>query len=252
MLAMHSKALAADGLMPPDNWFVDNGATCHLTFRRHILSYFKLFSELKNLQAADENRVEAVGAGTAYLKAAVSGQQHIVELNNVWYVPKLNRNFSSVLAEQDKNENSVFISTSRICNLHVDDKKMLVGIRGLFRLVASTVLPAKPEVNMISDIDMLQLYHEQMGHQNKRHVSEVIEREFGIKASASYDTCEGCMYDKAHRLMYGTRKHATTAGQLIHADECGPTVQLKYRRLGVIVILFCLKMTTQSIAIYIS
>ena len=103
---------------------------------------------------------------------------------------------------------------------------MLVGVReqngGLFKLVASTVPPTKPEVNMISENDIIQLYHERMGHQNKRHVSEVIEREFGIKAPVIHDTCEGCMYGKSHKRKFGTRKNATAAGQLIHADVCGP------------------------------
>jgi hypothetical protein len=108
----------------------------------------------KSLQVADGNRTEAVGSGTAYLKAVVSGQQLDVELKNVWYVPKLNMNLFSVLAAQDENENSVFVSTSRISNLNIDNKKVTVGIRerngGLFKVVASTVLPAKPEVNMAS------------------------------------------------------------------------------------------------------
>jgi len=30
------------------------------------------------------------------------------------------------------------------------------------------------------------------------------------------------MYGKADKLKFGTRKHATAAGQLIHADVCGP------------------------------
>lgn len=226
LLAVHSEALAADGSMPSDSWVVDNGATCHLTYRRDILSDFKQFSECKSLQVADGNRIEAVGTGAVRLKSVVGGQQHEIELNNVWYVPKLNRNLFSVLAAQDRNENSVFISTSRICNLNVDDKKVLVGVRdkngGLFKLVASTVLPAKPEVNVVTDSDILQLYHERMGHQNKRHVSKVIEHEFGIKVSANHDTCEGCMYGKAHKLKFGTREHTTAPGQLIHADVCGP------------------------------
>ena len=227
MVAVDSEAHAADSSIQSDSWYLDNGATCHLTFRKDILSDFQQFPEFKSLQVADGNRIEAVGAGTAHLKAVVSGQQLDVELKNVWYVPRLNRNLFSVLAAQDKNENSVFVSTSRICNLNIDNKKVLVGIRerngGLFKTVATTVLPANPEVNMVTDNDVLQLYHERMGHQNKRHVSKVIERELGIKASVNHDICEGCQYGKAHKLKFGTREHATAPGQLIHADVCGPT-----------------------------
>jgi len=90
-------------------------------------------------------------------------------------VPKLQKNLFSVLAAQDKNENSCFISTSDICNLIVNNEKVLVGTReqngGLFKLVARTVMPSESaDVNVISNSNgaLLQLYHERMGHQNKR------------------------------------------------------------------------------------
>ena len=69
---------------------------------------------------------------------------------------------------------------------------------------------------------MLQLYHERMGHQNKRHVKDVMQEEFDIKVDVNNETCEACMYGKAHRLKFGTRERATAPGELIHADVCGP------------------------------
>jgi hypothetical protein len=106
----------------------------------------------------------------------------------------------SVLTAQDKHENSVFVSTSRISNLIFGNKKVLVSIRkrnfGLFKMVASTVLPANPEVYIASDNDFLQLYH-----------------------------CEGCQNGKSHKLKFGAREHTTGPGQLIHADVCGQSAR---------------------------
>jgi len=103
-------------------------------------------------------------------------KQHRVKLENVWYVPKLQRNMFSVLAAQDKHKNSHFFSTSQICNLIVNDEKVLVGTReqngGLFKLVAKTIVPDEcVEVNAVSNGSLLQLYHERMGHQNTRKPS---------------------------------------------------------------------------------
>jgi transposase InsO family protein len=227
LLAIHNEVNAADSSVSAENWYVDNGATCHLTYRSDILSSFEKFTEFQSLQVADGNRVEAVGTGTVHLKALVSGNQHDVKLDNVWYVPKLNRNLFSVLAAQDKNENSVFVSTSEICNLNVNNEKVLVGVReqngGLFRLIARTVMPSKPdEVNAISTENLLQLYHERLAHQNKRHVKSVLKRELNMDVSLDSERCEGCIFGKAHRLRFGTRARATKPGEVIHADVCGP------------------------------
>jgi len=180
MVAVHADVFAVDNSVSVDDWFVDNGATCHLTFRSDIFTSFEKFVDTHTLQVANGNVAEAVGKGTVTLEAKVSGNQHRIQLENVWYVPKLKRNLLSVLAAQDKHENSCFISTSDICNLIVNDEKVLVGTReqngGLFKLVASTVIPTDcAEVKAVSSGTLLQLYHERMGHQNKKHVKSVLK-----------------------------------------------------------------------------
>ena len=145
----------------------------------------------------------------------------------MWYVPKLQRSFFSVLAAQDKHTNSHFISTSQICNLIVNDEKVLVGTReqngGLFKLVAKTIVPDESvEVNAVSNGSLLQLYHERMGHQSKRHVKSVLKRELDIDVDVDSELCEGCVYGKAHRHQFGTRVRATKPGEVVHADICGP------------------------------
>jgi hypothetical protein len=226
LAAVDSNVFAVDDSRKVDDWFVDDGATCHLTFRSDVYHSFEQFSTPHSLQVANGNVVEAVGKGVVLLEATVSGLKHEVKLEDVWYVPKLQKNLFSVLAAQDKNTNSCFMSTSRICNLMVNDRKVLVGTRenkgGLFKLAAQTILPSCPEVNVISKGSLLQLYHERMGHQNKCHVKKVLKREFNIDVDLASELCEGFVYGKAHRLKFGTRVRATKPGELLHADVCGP------------------------------
>jgi len=179
LVAVHNDVFSVDKSMFVDEWFVDNGATCHLTFRSDIFTSFEKFSNPHTLQVANGNVAEATGRGDVLLEATVSGKQHRVQLENVWYVPKLQRNLFSVLAAQDKHKNSHFISTSQICNLIMNDEKVLVGTREqngvLFKLIAKTIVPDEcVEVNSVSNGSLLQLYHERMGHQNKRHVKSVL------------------------------------------------------------------------------
>ena len=96
----------------------------------------------------------------------VNNRWKTVELTDVWYVPTVKRNLFSVIATQDKNKNSSFVSTSRDCYLIVNNNKVVVGTRenngGLFKLTAKTVQPlnSDAEVNFVNDKDALQLYHE--------------------------------------------------------------------------------------------
>jgi len=77
---------------------------------------------------------------------------------------------------------------------------------GLFKLVAKTIVPDEcVEVNAVSNGSLLQLYHERMGHQNKRHVKSVLKRELDIDVDVDSELCEGCVYGKAHRHQFGTR-----------------------------------------------
>ena len=113
MVAVHSDVFAVDKNMSVGDWFVDNGATCHLTFRNDIFTSFEKFSEPHTIQVANGNVAEAVGKGVVFLEATVSGKQQKIELRDVWYVPKLQRNLFSVLAAQDNTNMRTVVSLYR-------------------------------------------------------------------------------------------------------------------------------------------
>ncbi|GFV01871.1 copia protein [Trichonephila clavipes] len=75
---------------------------------------------------------------------------------------------------------------------------------------------------VIVDSSLLQLYHERWGHQDKRHIRNMLEKELGIHIKLDKELCEPCIYGKAHRLSFGTREKASEPGELISADVCGP------------------------------
>ena len=100
--------------------------------------------------------------------------------------------------------------------------------RGLFKAALRTKSQTQV-VESLSDDLTLQLFHERMAHQNKHHIKKLIQREFGIKVQVDNETCEGCIYGKAHRLKFGTRVRATAPGELIYCDVCGPFEMPSFR-----------------------
>lgn len=207
-----------------ENWWVDNGATSHVTNTSDLFHTFEYFDEMSTVTTANGDKIQARGKGSVVIEANVSGKKVPITLQDVWYVPSIQRNLFSVLAAHDKNPQSTFSSTPTHCSMVIDGETKLIGKRcqkgGLYQLVVKNVKPEKNlDVFMTTDT---QLYHERLAHQNKRHVRAIVKRELGINLSNEHDLCEGCINGKAHRLKFGTRARASTPGELVHADVCGP------------------------------
>ncbi|GBN88733.1 hypothetical protein AVEN_250004-1 [Araneus ventricosus] len=97
----------------------------------------------------------------------------------------------------------------------------------LFKADIEPIAPVKGvEVHTFMENNyLLQLYHERWGHQNKRHIKDMIQKELGIRIHLDNKPCEPCIYEKAHRLPFGTRKKATSLGELVSADNLGHSVK---------------------------
>ncbi|GFR16497.1 retrovirus-related Pol polyprotein from transposon TNT 1-94 [Trichonephila clavata] len=82
------------------------------------------------------------------------------------------------------------------------------------------------EVCVASSDQSLQLWHERLCHQNKVHVKDIL-RKCQIKSDVKdSQICDGCCYGKQCSRPFGTRKQkATTPGELINIDVCGPMQQ---------------------------
>jgi transposase InsO family protein len=209
------------------DWYVDNGATSHITNDKNSFRTLEPFSTTHSVTTANGEKIEAIGKGTVEIEAAVGGRWNKITLTDVWCVPSIQKNLFSVLAAQDKRQNSEFISTTETCNFKVDGLVQLIGVcdrfGGLYKLaVRSTKTSSLDEVNVTGTNNLLQLYHERFGHQNKRHVKSLLSKELNIKVEMDSELCEGCMYGKAHRLPFGTRTKTTKAGERVHTDVCGP------------------------------
>ena len=114
VLTVHVEAMATD--FNCDEWFVDNGATKHVTNRSDIFVNFKEFDQPRTVITAGGDPLQAYGNGSVQVWSSVSNKAQKITLADVWYVPKISRNLFSVLAAQDKNPHKAkFVSSSTEC-----------------------------------------------------------------------------------------------------------------------------------------
>lgn len=133
-----------------DGWYVDNGATSHVTNNSNFFETFEPFPTAHTIITANGDTVEAISKGAIDVEVAVAGKWYKLTLGDVWYVPRIQKNLFSLLAAQDKNPKSRFISTAETCELKINRDVKLVGVRGrfggLFKLVMkyiNLILPLK-------------------------------------------------------------------------------------------------------------
>lgn len=99
------------------DWYVDSGATNHVTHCMEFLNDFEKFESSHGVTMANGQQTKAIGKGTIFMEANIDGVWNPVKLTNVWYVPGIFANLFSVIAAQDLNVNSKFESTSKGCVL---------------------------------------------------------------------------------------------------------------------------------------
>ena len=84
---------------------------------------------------------------------------------------------------------------------------MLFGARqlgsGLYKIALKIVVSENAaKVNVLSSEATQQLYHKRMGHQNKRHIKDLIQEDFDIKVDVTNKTRKACMYGKTLLRVY--------------------------------------------------
>ncbi|XP_076883237.1 uncharacterized protein LOC143531940 [Bidens hawaiensis] len=230
---MHGNYESKDG----DEWYLDNGASNHMTSNRSF------FSELNNrvtgkVKFGDDSYVDINGKGSILFDAK-SGEQRL--LTGVYFIPSLRSNISLGQASE------------RGCDIHIKDnyltmhdgqgRLLMMVTRSPNRLYRIQLKIGKP-VSLLSRIKETScLWHARLGHLNFELIKlmarrEMVERMRGLTHENTL--CESCLVGKQTRQSFpiSAEFRATWALELVHGDLCGPispqTIvgnRLKLRRL---------------------
>lgn len=209
------------GLKSQDYWIIDSGASHHISSQLDWFSSYKQFETPKPLRLGDGRSMFAQGTGEIQIEMLVKNKWKPGHLTEVWYVPESDQNLFSSGSALDNGLCEYADSQVREFR-NKNNETVAVGVRhnSVYRLLMRVVIPESACVAVKNDT--LQLWHERMGHQNKRHVQNFLKHR-GIELKLDSEFCDACMYGKMHRLSFGSRQDRPTCpGQLIHADVCGP------------------------------
>jgi hypothetical protein len=224
----HVMGASTGSAVDADSWYCDSGATKHITpSKHHFVSYTKFASPETIVLGKKNVLMQAYGHGMINVQMFHNGRWHDAILKDVWYVPDASTRLFSVQAAA-QNGYSTTLNKKGVVIRSTDGTGVASGklINDLYVLALRVCIPQHAaEVHLATQAETLQLWHERLGHQNKRHVMKVL-KQYDINVEANKEFCDGCALGKAHRQSFGTRTNRpSTVGEQINADVCGPMTE---------------------------
>ncbi len=147
------------------DWYIDSGATSHISFQRHLFTEYKSITPI-SIQLADNSIVYAEGMGVVEIKI----DERIIRLTRVLYVPKFQKNLISLSNTLDKGIiaevcKSGFIFKSKTNQVIATARKV-----GNLYALNGTAITQNHECNLVSQkiSESLPLWHRRLGHVNSQ------------------------------------------------------------------------------------
>ncbi|KAJ3701404.1 hypothetical protein LUZ61_005109 [Rhynchospora tenuis] len=215
----HQALVAEPAASSNSAWYIDSGATTHVT------------SDINNLSSSQSyNGPDAVHIGNGSgLSIAHIGFAQIdtgfrpIKLTNVLHVPEITKNLISVSQLALDNDVIIEFSPSHCFVKDQATHKMLLHgilINGLYQLVQS---PSQHQVLQVHQ-QQLDLWHYRLGHCNFQILDKLKKAKLiNSGASKCNSECYGCNKAKAHKLPFvPSVNKATKPLEVIHSDLWGP------------------------------
>lgn len=218
--------LATGALCDKNQWYLDSGATSHMTSDVKLLKNVDR-SKKTEICLADGTAIECSGSGDSSLvTVSGSGARMDVTLSDVYYVPSLMGNLLSVGKVCDSGYSVLFEKSG--CKVLHNRKTVLTGERsnGLYRLkefYESAFVSTNKHPELCEH-----LWHRRLGHRDPEAILKIVREELGFglkmqKCSVHY-VCGTCMEGKMSRLPFPKQSLSKSCeiGDLIHTDVGGP------------------------------
>ena len=208
-----------------NNWYLDTGATDHLTSDLDRLTVHERYGGKDQVQVANGAGLEISHIGHTKL----AGSSDPIHLKNVLHVPEIHKHLLSVY--RLVSDNQVFVEFHRFffCVKDKITRRVLLHGRsrnGLYptpygRPSSSSSRRALSGVRSSSS-----QWHHRLGHPSNNVVESVV-RSNKLPCSSSHDTfvCDACQCAKSHQLPYNNSSRVSSKPlELIYTDVWGPAL----------------------------
>lgn len=218
------------------DWFIDSGATAHMTMHNDWLNVNKKVMDPAEVTLANNEKLYTSSSGNISVNLKDS---NINKICDVSYVPGLTTNLISVSKLTDKGMIVVF--DEKCCKMYTTDSIKFIGeplctasrCGNMYKLDVANKSENKDisECKFLNFLGVLQseqnLWHRRLGHLNFRSMlllKNKMSTGITFKNEAMDKPCEACVMGKHSRHSFQTNggKRSKYKLGLVHSDICGP------------------------------
>lgn len=202
------------------DWYVDSGASMHMTVNKHWLKNPSFSSSLPEIIVANKTKVPVLCSGDVEI---TTNHNYEVTVKNVLCVPSLTTNLLSV-SELIRNGNSVVFKLNQ-CLIRNKQGHLVAQaelVDGVYKLKLQT-----QNCFLTSSVVDGDTWHRRLGHLNSNDMNKmkrglVEGMDYSDTFTTSKSNCEICCEGKQSRLPFYAGTRATELLQVVHSDICGP------------------------------
>lgn len=220
-----SAIFSAYNTLNQDDWYIDSGATMHMT-RRSDWMYDLQPPPIQKITVANNDTVSVQQIGKVNIQTVTSNDEHRIQVRDVLLIPDLSANLLSV-SQLTKNGCKVEFTDSgcHIYNSKGDLVAMARRTNNMYKLntvgtgTACAVFPKESKAD-------IETWHRRMAHLNMADVYKLSKCTEGINISTKNtenSVCIPCCEGKQTRLPFphsGSRANGLL--EIVHSDLCGP------------------------------
>ncbi|KAJ1701542.1 hypothetical protein LUZ63_001321 [Rhynchospora breviuscula] len=202
-------------------WFIDSGATTHVTADINNLSSSQSYTGPDAVHIGNGMGLPISHIGTAHLHT--SGKT--LRLTNVLHVPSITKNLLSVSQLAHDNEVIIeFSSQNCVVKEQGTHKILLHGIlnNGLYQIVCNS---SQHQALQVSTAASSTLWHYRLAHCAHTVLDKLVKAKLiQSRPNKCNFVCDGCNKAKAHKLPFvPSINNATKPLEVVHSDLWGPS-----------------------------
>ncbi|PKU68147.1 Retrovirus-related Pol polyprotein from transposon TNT 1-94 [Dendrobium catenatum] len=221
-----NRALVAHSDNNESNWFLDSGASTHLTNSLDNLSISTPYQGTDNITIGDGSSVNISHTGAGILPTP-SRKLH---LSNILHSPLIHYNLLSISQlTKDNNVSIIFDPTGFMLKDMTNNKVLLRGPcnAGLYTIpIEHTTMNKALAVHTSSTSS----WHHRLGHPHQQIYDLLSSCNPNLKLGKHIFSCNSCAVSKCHKLKFEHNKHRQVSTlDIIHSDVWGPAPAVSHQ-----------------------
>ncbi|PKU65522.1 Retrovirus-related Pol polyprotein from transposon TNT 1-94 [Dendrobium catenatum] len=218
--AQQSKAMIAASDNSHDNWFLDSGATSHLTNSLENMTLSTPYQGSDNVTIGDGRSLSIANSGVGILPTPTRK----LKLSQIFHSPQLRFNLLSISKLTRDNDISITFNPAGFVFKDLKTQQILLQgpcNNGLYPIqTAALSIPTQALAATSTDAN---LWHQRLGHPNDRVLQKLSNSIIHCRFNKFHISCSSCKESKSHKLVFDksvSRRNSIL--DLIHSDIWGP------------------------------